>query len=476
MADLTAAGAAHRLRLAGGVGREVVVVQVGLLGGRVEVVELLGIARRAEGGAGEHLGEAPLEQARAMHPLGQHANGRLDWTNLIEAAAIDALALLEDLLAHQFLGEALEAVAQHLAVAAHHQLDGVVVFESGDLLAHGGLDGIELAIALGLGLAELLEHLTDRFGAFLLQEGGQGWIFHLGFGNHLLDTQIAQQLELGLDQFAHGFVAEVDRLDHVLLGQLVGACLHHHHTGGRAGHHQVKIAALNLPVAGVEHEVVAQQGHPHRRHRAGEGDLGQEGGDRGPRHGEHVGWNALIERQHGGNHLDVIPQPGWEKGPQGAIDQPRGEDGALRGARFAAEEAAGNPSGGIQPLFVVAGEGEEIDAFAAAGAGGGHENRGIAAFNQHRTPGLGGETTGGQSDLPTIEGDRLRLSLHWALCPFVVHLILASSLHSELSTHPTAGSWAATGPGAAAPCRPDHRSHGSRSAPGAGCSAAHQRG
>ena len=225
-------------------------------------------------------------------------------------------------------------------------------------------------------------------------------------------------MELGLDQFAHGLVAEVDRLDHVLLGQLVGACLHHHHTGGGASHNQIKIAALNLPVAGVEHKVVAEQGHPHRRHRAGEGDLGQQGGDGGSRHREHVGGNALIERQHGGNHLDVVPQPGGEEGPQGAIDQPGGEDRALGGACFAAEEAAGNPTGGVEPLLVVAGEGEKIDAFAAAGAGGGDENGCIATFNQHRTPGLGGETTGGQSDLPTIEGDRLRLSLHWALCPF----------------------------------------------------------
>ena len=60
--NFAAAGGAHRLGFAGGVGGEVVVVEVVLLGGRVEVVHFLGVARGAEGGAGEHLGEAALEQ------------------------------------------------------------------------------------------------------------------------------------------------------------------------------------------------------------------------------------------------------------------------------------------------------------------------------------------------------------------------------------------------------------------------------
>ena len=62
VANFAAAGGAHRLGFAGGVGGEVVVVEVVLLGGRVEVVHFLGVARGAEGGAGEHLGEAALEQ------------------------------------------------------------------------------------------------------------------------------------------------------------------------------------------------------------------------------------------------------------------------------------------------------------------------------------------------------------------------------------------------------------------------------
>ena len=75
MADLPATGGAHRPGFANRIGGEVVVMQVGLLVGWIQVVHLLGIAGGAQGGGGQHLGETPLEQARAVHPAGQHANG-----------------------------------------------------------------------------------------------------------------------------------------------------------------------------------------------------------------------------------------------------------------------------------------------------------------------------------------------------------------------------------------------------------------
>jgi len=70
VADFAAAGERIGRVFADGIGGEVVVVEIGLLAHRVEVVHLLGIAGGAEGGAGEHLGEPALEEAGAMHPLG----------------------------------------------------------------------------------------------------------------------------------------------------------------------------------------------------------------------------------------------------------------------------------------------------------------------------------------------------------------------------------------------------------------------
>ena len=301
-----------------------------------------------------------------MHPLGQYAGGGADRAHLIEVAAIDALAVLDDLGAHQLLGEALVAVGQGLAVAAHRQLHRVVVGQGGDFLLHPGLDCIELFVALGLGLGELHEHFADAAGTFLLQEVGQGGVDDLGLGEHLLDAELLEQILLGLDQFTDGFIAEVDRFDHILLGELVGTCFHHDHPLGGAGHHQIQLAALDLAEAGVEHEVVTQQADPHRGHRALEGDAGQQGGQGGAGHGQHIGRHPLVEGEAGGHDLDVVPHPAGEQGPHRPIDQAAGEDRPFGGARFAPEEAARDATGGVEPLFVVAHQGEEIDAFAAS--------------------------------------------------------------------------------------------------------------
>ena len=53
-----------------------------------------------------------------MHPLGQYAGGGADRPHFIKVAAIDTLALLEDLGAHQLFGEVLVAVAQGLAAGS----------------------------------------------------------------------------------------------------------------------------------------------------------------------------------------------------------------------------------------------------------------------------------------------------------------------------------------------------------------------
>ncbi len=63
VADLASTRGAHRPGFTHRVGGEVVVVQVVLLVRWIEVIHLLGVGGGAQGGGGEHLGQAPLEQA-----------------------------------------------------------------------------------------------------------------------------------------------------------------------------------------------------------------------------------------------------------------------------------------------------------------------------------------------------------------------------------------------------------------------------
>ena len=66
VADVAPAGAAHRLVLAGAVRREVVVVEVALLGLRADRVDPLDVRGRAERRDGQRLRLAAREQARAV--------------------------------------------------------------------------------------------------------------------------------------------------------------------------------------------------------------------------------------------------------------------------------------------------------------------------------------------------------------------------------------------------------------------------
>ena len=88
-----------------------------------------------------------------------------------------------------------------------------------------------------------------------------------------------------------------------------------------------------------------------------ERNLGDQGGEGSTGYGQHIGWYPFIQRQTGGNDLEVVPQPIWEQGPDWTIDQSAGEDCPLWWARLPAKETARDATSGIEPLFVVAGEG-----------------------------------------------------------------------------------------------------------------------
>ena len=114
VADVAPAGAAHRLVLAGAVRREVVVVDVALLGLRADRVDPLDVRGRAEGRDGQGLGLAAGEQAGAVGARHEPDLDR-DRPDVVEAAAVDADALVEDEPADGLL---LDQVEQALATRA----------------------------------------------------------------------------------------------------------------------------------------------------------------------------------------------------------------------------------------------------------------------------------------------------------------------------------------------------------------------
>ena len=118
---------------------------------------------------------------------------------------------------------------------------------------------------------------------------------------------------------------------------------------------------------------------------------------------EHVGVEIGIDREHRRDDLHVVAEAVGEERTDRAIDLPRTEHGVFARAAFALDEAARNLAGGVHLLFEIAGEGEEVDAFARFGGGGdGAEHdvliavtnqrgaigllREFAGFDDHRAP------------------------------------------------------------------------------------------
>src|SRR5690625_3156751 len=105
--DLAALGGTHAARLAGGVGREVVVVHVALASHRRKGVQLLFHAQHVEGGHAHDLGFAALEDRRTVHAR-KHVDLGGQCADVAQPTAVDAHAVGEHALADEVAGERTE--------------------------------------------------------------------------------------------------------------------------------------------------------------------------------------------------------------------------------------------------------------------------------------------------------------------------------------------------------------------------------
>ncbi len=157
---------------------------------------------------------------------------------------------------------------------------------------------------------------------------------------------------------------ELDRAEEVFLGDLLRAAFDHHDVVGGAGDddlHAARLVLLERGVGDVVSGLVASDadaGDVLLERDVADGERRARGDD-----GERVAVEARIGRQHGRDDLDVIPEAVRKKRTNRAVDLARAEHGVLGRAAFPLDVAARNLAGCVHLLFVVAGEGEEIDAF-----------------------------------------------------------------------------------------------------------------
>ncbi len=214
--DLATLRTAHEAGLARAERREVVVVHVALALGHVDRVETLPLGEHAERQHGEHLGLAASEEAVAVRAR-QVAGDAVDLADVGEASAVGALALVEDHGAHRLLLELLEERLDVLAVG----LELLLGERREDLVLDGG-DSVHAGVLVRV--VECIAHLVlagaEDAIAKSIVDGVQRNVHrrHVALGDEAL---------LRVAELADRLHGELERGEHVLLADLVGAGLDH---------------------------------------------------------------------------------------------------------------------------------------------------------------------------------------------------------------------------------------------------------
>ena len=390
VADLAAAGRADAAGLADRERREVVVQQERFLVGALQRVDELLVLAGAERGDDQRLRLAAGEQRRAVGAR-QHADFRHDRAHGVEVAAVDALAGVEDVPAHDLGFEFLEHAGDALLVVG-----GLGAFreEVRHHLRFGGGDGVVA-----------LHFLRDRIGrAQVLLDQRQHRLLERGIVRHdelaRLLGGLLGELDDGLDHRLEMPVAEHHGAEHDLLGQLLGFRFHHQHRVGGAGDDEVELALDHLVELRVEHVFVVDEADAGAADRAHEGRAGERQRGGGRDHGDDVGIVLQVVRQHGDDDLRLAAPAIGEQRTDRAVDQARGQRVLFGRPAFALEIAAGNAAGRVIFFRVVDGQREEVDAFLRRlGGDDGGEHGGLAVGGEDGAVGLAGDLAGLEGEL-----------------------------------------------------------------------------
>ena len=145
---------------------------------------------------------------------------------------------------------------------------------------------------------------------------------------------------------------------------------------------------------GVDHELAVYAADPHGADGTHERDLA-DGQRAGCGEGsQDVDLVLLVGRKDRDDDLDVVLVALREEGPDRAVRQPAGQDGRLRGARFALDEAAWDLPRGVHALLELDREWEEVKARAWVRPVGGPKDHGVAVADRDGPAGEQGQLAG----------------------------------------------------------------------------------
>ena len=244
-------------------------------------------------------------------------------------------------------------------------------------------------------------------------------LVHLRRGDLVLVlARLPAQLVLGLADLLDRGVGDVERVEHLCLGDLVGAGLDHQDGLFGARDHEVERRLEQPLLVRVDEEValgvLADANGAHGRR---EGDVRHHQRGAGAVHREDVVGVLVVHRHGDRDQLGLAPPALRKERAQRPVDHAGGEGGLLAGAALAAEEAAGDLARGVHALLHVYGERQEVDVAHVARRRGAQHLR-LPRRHDHGAARLLGELSGLELDLGTadLEGDPAHAISH--VCPF----------------------------------------------------------
>ena len=333
-------------------------VDVALLVLVVDAVELLGLADGAERADGQHLGLAAGKHAGAVD-AGQQADLGGQRADLVHLAAVDALLLVEQPAADDEFLELVERLVDlggvGLLLVVELRVDALL--DGGKaLVAHALVVGVERGAHVLDG--ELLDRL-EEVGGDLDRLEGELRLADLGLdlldlADHLLDLGVA------LD----------DRVEHDVVGDLVGARLDHADDVLVRRDGQVQVALRALLGGRADDDLAVDKPDVDTGDRSVPGDIGDGQRERNAAHAGDLGRAVGVDRHDGHDDRAVVAHVLGEERADGAVDEAGVEDRLVGGARLALDEGAGDLADRIELLLEVDRQREKVDALAGLLGGG----------------------------------------------------------------------------------------------------------